>query len=146
MPASDHAAGVNYEDFTPPVLTITGATADGVDMSGSLSTGYILNTTNNVALSDHLIQFKSTTSADEALKDTYFGLTLIGSTMSHDALKAYYAARGVPEPYLSYLIGAVDGINPFVYIKGNGTTAVSLVDAAKHDIAHLADVSHGRSG
>ena len=39
---------------------------------------------------------------------------------------------GVPEPYLTYLKDAADGINSFVYIKGYGDLS-SLVDAAKHD-------------
>ncbi len=43
-------------DTTPPVLTITGATADGIAMTGDLETGYILPTTNDPAV-DHLIQF-----------------------------------------------------------------------------------------
>ncbi len=43
-------------------------------------------------------------------------------------------ARGVPSPYLEYLNGAVDGTNPFVYIKGSTET---LVDAAKHYIQDL---------
>ena len=60
-------------DRTPPTLTITGATADGTDMSGDLSSGYILNTT-NVATENHLIQFAAGTHASETLEDTYFGL------------------------------------------------------------------------
>jgi len=44
-------------------------------------------------------------------------------------LKAYYAARGVPDPYLAYLNGAADGLNPFVYINGS---TVKLVDGAKY--------------
>jgi hypothetical protein len=118
-------------DRTAPTLDITGATADGSAMGGDLATGYILNTTNNPAAADHLIQFKSTTTASEALADDYFGLKLIASTVSAADLKAYYLARGVPEPYLTYLYAAADGTNPFVYIKG---TTVKLVDAAKHDI------------
>ena len=68
------------------------------------------------------------------LEDTYFGLKLVSSTVTPAELEAYYTARGVPEPYLTYLNAAADGDNPFVYIKGDGTIAVSLVDAAKHDL------------
>ena len=117
-------------DRTAPTLDITGATADGTAMSGDLSTGYILNTTNNPAI-DHLIQFAAGTTASETLENTYFGLKLIASTVSPADLKAYYLARGVPEPFLTYLNNAADGTNPFVYIKG---LTVTLVDAAKHDI------------
>ena len=117
-------------DRVAPTLDITGATADGSDMGGDLASGYILNT-RNVPTVDHLIQFKSTTTASEPLAAVYFGLKLINSTVSATELKAYYAARGVPEPFLSYLQGAADGIQPFVYIKG---TTVTLVDAAKHDL------------
>jgi hypothetical protein len=48
-------------------------------------------------------------------------------------LKAYYTAKPVPEPYLSYLNSAAYGVNPFVYIRANGLV-LSLVDAAKHDL------------
>ena len=123
----------NFADTTPPELTITGATADGTAMSGNLTDGYALATT-NVATLDHLIQFAANTAASEPLQAAYFGLKLTASTVSAADLKAYYEARGVPEPYLGYLKGAADGANPFVYIQGNGTTAVALVDAAKHDI------------
>ena len=117
-------------DRVAPMLDITGATADGSDMGGDLASGYILNT-RNVPTVDHLIQFKSTTTASEPLAAVYFGLKLINSTVSATELKAYYAARGVPEPFLSYLQDAADGTQPFVYIKG---TTVTLVDAAKHDL------------
>ena len=126
----DKSVTAHFVDTMPPTLDITGATADGSDMGGDLASGYILNTS-NVPTVDHLIQFKSTTTASEPLAAAYFGLKLINSTVSATDLKAYYAARGVPEPFLSYLQGAADGIQPFVYIKG---TTVTLVDAAKHDL------------
>ncbi len=117
-------------DATPPELTITGATADGAAMAGDLATGYILETTNDAGI-DHLIQFAEGTEASEALADEYFGLYLSNSSVDAAELKAYYDARAVSEPYLSYLKGAVDGLKPFVYIKG---ASVRLVDAAKHDL------------
>ncbi len=117
-------------DREGPVLNITGATADGEAMAGDLATGFILPTTNNPA-KDRLVQVVGTTS--EALAtDTFFGLKLTASTVTPAALEAYYTARGVPEPFLSYLIGAANGTNPFVYITGSGLN-LALVDAAKHD-------------
>jgi len=118
-------------DETAPLLTGTGFTADGVDMLGTNAAGYKLQTTNVAAL-DRLVQFKTGTVADETLAAEFFGLKLISSTVSAADLKAYYAARGVPEPFLGYLNDAADGLKPFVYISG---TTVKLVDAAKHDIA-----------
>jgi hypothetical protein len=117
-------------DATGPELVITGATADGEAMAGDLASGYILPTTNAAGV-DHLIQFAEGTAASEALADAYFGLYLTAATVSADDLKGYYAARGTPEPYLSYLQAAVDGTQPYVYIQG---TSVTLVDAARHDI------------
>jgi len=117
-------------DQISPIVTISGATADGDAMAGTLEDGYILPTTNNSAL-DHLLQIDAT--VNEPLEDEYFGLKLISSTVSAADLKAYYAAKPVPEPYLSYLNSAADGVNPFVYIKANGLV-LSLVDAAKHDL------------
>jgi hypothetical protein len=127
---SENSANFEIIDITAPVLTINGATADGVDMAGDLPTGYILESNNNPAL-DRLIQFKAGTAADETLASEYFGLKLIDSTVSAADIKAYYVARSVPEPFLTYLNDAADGINPFVYIDGS---TVKLVDAAKHDI------------
>ena len=50
-----------------------------------------------------------------------------------DALKAYYDAHTMPAAFKDYLKSAVDGTNPFAYIKGTGTnTHVSLVDAVQH--------------
>jgi hypothetical protein len=115
-------------DRIPPVLTITGATANGTNMSGNLEDGYQLDSNNDPA-TDYLVQFKSGTAANEPLASEFFGLKLTASTVSPTDLKAYYAARGVPEPFLTYLNGAADGTNPFVYIKG---ATVQLVDAAKH--------------
>ena len=122
-------------DRVAPVLTITGAMADGMAMGGTLQDGYIL-ITNGVSTLDRQVQFADGTNSSEPLADEYFGLKLINSTVSAADLKAYYAARGVPTPYLEYLTDAVDGINPFVYIKG---TTIKLVDAAKHDIAQTDD-------
>jgi len=121
---------INVNDVTAPTLNITGATADGELMSGDLETGFVLETT-NVPEIDHMIQFADGTDASEPLKDEYFGLSLVNSTVSAAALEAYYIARDVQEPFLSYLIDAAYGNEPFVYIKG---TTVRLVDAAKWDL------------
>ncbi len=124
---------INVNDVTAPVLTITGATADGEPMAEYLGTGYILETTKVPAI-DHLIQFAHGTNTNESLANEYFGLYLVDSTVSAKDLKAYYVTHGTPsEPidFLGYLKDAVDGLNPFVYIKG---TTVRLVDAAKWDL------------
>jgi parallel beta-helix repeat protein/VCBS repeat-containing protein len=133
------AQSVIADDTTPPELTITGATADGTAMTGDLATGYILETRRNPA-DEWLIQFAAGTLTNELLADTYFGLTLIDSTVNATDLKAYYDARGIPEPYLTYLKDAVDRDEPFVYIKGSADLSVSLVDAAKHELS-LTDVA-----
>ncbi|MGI6375415.1 MAG: InlB B-repeat-containing protein [Anaerolineae bacterium] len=123
-------ANWTVSDTTPPQLTVSGATADGVPMAGDPETGYILTTTREATI-EHLIQFADGTSTDETLADSYFGLQLISSTVTVADLQAYYEARGVPEPALSYLKGAAAGTNPFVYIRGS---TVALVDAAQHDL------------
>ena len=125
-----YTADVLVVDLASPVVDITAATADGVAMGGDLATGYILPTMNDPAV-DHLLQINAT--VDEPLTNEYFGLKLISSTVSAAELKAYYAAKPVPEPYLSYLNSAADGVNPFVYIKADGLM-LSLVDAARHDL------------
>jgi len=118
-----------------PTLNVTGFDADGISMTGNLTDGYILDTY-NVASTNHLIQFSAGTTSDETLNNSYFPLMLISSTVSASDLKAYYDARGVPEPFLTYLKNATDESSPFAYIKGDGTTNVQLVDAAMHDLAH----------
>jgi hypothetical protein len=140
--ATDYAGNVGFAtvsftiDTKPPTLKITGFTADGSKMKGTYYNSYKL-ITNNVASKEYLIQFLTGTQANENLKSEYFGLTLVSSTVSAANLKAYYDARGVPEPFLSYLKGAVDKTNPFVYIKGDGTKNVKLIDGARHSILSL---------
>jgi len=118
-------------DLGAPTLNVAGFTDNGTDMTGDLGAGYTLNTT-NVPTTDHLVQFKSPTTATETLAAEYFGLKLTASTVTAADLKAYYAAIGVPAPFLAYLNDAADGDNPFVYINGS---TIKLVDAAKHDLA-----------
>ncbi len=121
----------------PLQLTITGFLDGAVPLSGNLVDGYVLKI-NGVAANSHLISFDAGTVANQNLKAEYFGLFLKGLTTDEkNALKAYYDARGVPEPYLTYLKNAADGVNPFAYIKGDGTKTMTLVDAAKHDIQAL---------
>ena len=118
-------------DRTAPVLTVSQVKADGATvLAGNLKDGYTLPTT-NVATLDHTLQW---TASVEPLQNAYFGLTLVAAetTVSAAQLEAYYTARGVPEPYLGYLKLAANGDKPFVYIKGS---SVTLVDAAKHDLA-----------
>ncbi len=119
-------------DRVEPVVDITAATADGVAMGGDLATGYILPTTNDPAV-DHYLQITAT--VDAPLADVYSGLYFVEaeSTVSTAELQAYYAARGLPTPYLEYLNGAAAGTNPFVFIKEDALS-LSLVDAAKHTL------------
>jgi len=119
-------------DKLGPVLTVTGATGNGTPLSGSLSGGYILQTDGDPT-KDYLVQFKAGTTTNEPLQNTYFGLKFVAgsSTVTPAQLEAYYDAHGTPEPYLSYLKAAANGLEPFVYIDGS---TVKLVDAAKHDL------------
>jgi len=126
-------------DNTSPTLIVTGFTADGTDMSGSVVNGWTLNT-NNVASKDYLIQFKSDTSSSEALKGEYFPLKLIsiGGGANPITLHSYYSMRlagnSSLSSFLTYLQTAVDVSGtqkPFAYINGSN---LKLVDAAKHDL------------
>ena len=118
-------------DTTPPSLNVTGLTADGTDLVGTVESGYTLST-NNDSSKEYALRFKDGTSASEPLENAYFELKLTGdSTVSADTLKAYYATKTSGE-FLTYLNGAADGTNPFAYIKGDGTTAVQLIDGARH--------------
>ncbi len=131
-----HVENVTFKfvilDTIAPDVDITAATVDGEPMDGDLETGYILPTTNDPTI-DHLLQIAAT--VDAPLADEYFGLYFVEgeSTVTAAELQAYYAARGTPDPYLTYLNDAADGVNPFVYIK-EAALSLSLVDAAKHDI------------
>ena len=125
----------NYTDTTPPTLDITGATADGTGMLGDPENGYILATTNDPAI-DHLIQFAAESVSSEELADEYTGLYLdpVATTVTAAELAAYYAGRGMPAEYLTYLNGAANGVNPFVFIRGASAApwSVTLVDGARH--------------
>ena len=61
-----------------------------------------------------------------------YGLYLVA--YSGTGLEAYY--DGKPEPWRTYLLDALEGINPFAYIQG-GTGTPLLLDAAKFDIILL---------
>ena len=130
---ADITLPIHVDDTTPPELFVMGMTADSVAMSGNMETGYILGTTGQPR-KDHLIQFTAGTSASEPLATDYFEFTLTSSSVAAADLEAYYRARGVPEPYLTYLIEAAYGNKPFVLIRG---ADVTLVDAAKHAIQGL---------
>jgi hypothetical protein len=58
-------------------------------------------------------------------------LYLISSTVSDTVLKGYYTDPS----YKTYLDNAVDGLEPFAYISGNGSAIPVLLDAAQHDLA-----------
>jgi len=58
-----------------------------------------------------------------------YGLYLVEYNGTGD-LAGYYNSK--PEPWKTYLLGALDGNNPFAYIQG-GSTPPLLLDAAKFD-------------
>jgi hypothetical protein len=71
---------------------------------------------------------------DDDLKDKLFPLYLVDSTVSSDDLNAYYEARGVPEPYLTYLKKAVEGKQPYAYLNGANE---EFVDGARYKILKI---------
>jgi hypothetical protein len=125
-------ATVKIVQALPTLLTITGFTANGITMPGDLTSGFILYTDNSPS-TEYNIQFLTGSVANEDLMSSYFPLTLVSSTVSATDLKAYYDSSGIPNPYLTYLKGAVDGTEPFAYIKGDGTTSILLIDGARHN-------------
>ena len=118
----------------PLIIYDIGFTENGNSLPGSAAGGYLL-CTNGDASKEYLLYYKDADLANQNLADDYFPLFLVSSTVSSTALKAYYDSRGTPEPFLTYLKDAVDGNNPFAYIKGDGISRQGqLVDAARHDI------------
>ena len=117
-----------------PELSNVGFTSDNenieVILGGNLEDGFFLDADNN-ASTNYEIQFSYDTGVNEQLKKEMFGLYLINSTTPISDLKDYYDARGIPEPFLSYLKNASEGTNPFAYINGS---TLELVDAAQYDI------------
>jgi hypothetical protein len=59
-----------------------------------------------------------------------YGLYLVNYNGTGD-LMDYYDSK--PDPWKTYLLGALDGNNPFAYIQG-GSTPPLLLDAAKFDL------------
>ena len=78
------------------------------------------------------IQFDGTTSTEELANDM-FALNLVDSSVSDNELINYYETTKT-DPWKTYLIGAVDGTNPFAYIEGNGSVNPKLLDAAQEDL------------
>lgn len=62
-----------------------------------------------------------------------YGLYLVNYNGTGN-LMDYYDSK--PDPWKAYLLGALDGINPFAYIQG-GTGTPLLFDAAQHDLVPL---------
>ena len=62
-----------------------------------------------------------------------YGLYLVNYNGTGN-LMDYYDSK--PDPWKAYLLGALDGINPFAYIQG-GSTPPLLLDAAKFDLIPL---------
>jgi collagen type VII alpha len=89
--------------------------------------------TDGLSTSDYVFGFDEGVVASEPVSGI-IPLTLADSSVSPATLKTYYETRGVPEPFLTYLEDAVDGTQPFALIKGDGTTGIQLIDAAKHNL------------
>ena len=62
-----------------------------------------------------------------------YGLYLVNYSGAGD-LTVYYGVK--PEPWKTYLLDALEGINPFAYIQG-GSIPPLLLDAAKFDLLPL---------
>ena len=121
---------IDIPDTTPPTLTITGFTANGNTMSGSVSGGFILNTDNN-ANTHYQVQFAPGSVAGEDLKTEIAGLYLTPTVEQTNKLIAYYSTK--PAPYLDYLNGAAAGSQPFAYIKTGGTN-IKILDGAQYTL------------
>lgn len=122
---------VTVIDNAAPEITISGFTADDNVMPGDLTDGYVLNTENSST--NHNLQLNAGSVANEELKNEYRELIITGlSEEKKTELKNYYTNMGYPEPYLSYLKDAVDGLKPFAYLKTE-KNSLTLLDGAKHN-------------
>jgi len=86
-------------------------------------------TTDGIAASNYYLHISV---GPELLLGEY-GLYLVEYSGTVD-LAGYYNSK--PEPWKAYLLGALDGNNPFAYIQGGIGTPL-LLDAAKFDIIPL---------
>jgi hypothetical protein len=116
-----------------PEFEEIGFTADGDLMQGNLEKGFLLNEDGDSSR-ESLIQFSQNTLTNDELKDEMFELYLINYSEKIEDLKNYYDNRGTPEPFLSYLKNASEGILPFAYINGED---LSLVDGARYSLLNV---------
>ena len=123
---------VTVTDNILPTLTVNGFTANGIAMSGSISSGYTLNTDNSPD-THNLIQFASGSSASEDLQTENVGLFLQPTGTQTADLQTYYSTK--PDGWKTYLNAAAAGTEPFAYIKTGGTT-IKLLDGAQEFLAH----------
>jgi hypothetical protein len=105
------------------------------NLNGDLINGFTLVTDGN-ADTNYLIKFDSSSISSPVLAPGLYGLYLIDSTVSKIDLKGYYSSKpDTPVPYKTYLDNAVDGLNPFAYIQGDGVNSLPvLLDAAQYDL------------
>ena len=129
---------VTVKDMTPPTLSITGFTENGVAMNGSIDDGYTLNTDNNPN-THYTIQFATGSVASEKLEIENVALTLIPTSTQQTAdLQTFYSTN-YPTQYQTYLDAAAAGTQPFAFIKTDGTTAIKILDGAQYTLNNQAE-------
>lgn len=133
----DMVSATGLTDDTAPVLENVGFTyktsADGlsVKMAKDANGNFVLPQ-DELASTDYLLSFDSTTTLSEALSDEVFGLYLDATTADRNRLVEYYSSK--PEPFKTYLLEALEGEQPFAYIQGGAVEDVMLLDAAKYQV------------
>jgi hypothetical protein len=111
-----------------PVFSVLGFTANGAPLAET-DGGYALRT-DDISLTEYAVDFSSGTVTDKALVGNYFPFTLSGlSDETKAVLKDYYDNRPMTDDRRNYYKDAVDGINPFLYVRGNGDVTANMVDA-----------------
>jgi hypothetical protein len=133
LPSDSEMFTVTGVDTIAPTLNITGFTDNGTtSLSGSVATGYTLNT-NNVVIANHVLQFSTDSNSTEALNGLV-GLYLDPSSVDVAGLTSYYNKQIADSSYLTYLLGALDGhTHPFAYITTDTNNKLVLHDAAQYD-------------
>lgn len=116
-------------------LDNVGFTANGVELLEGCG-GYVLETDGDAA-TNYFVDFKEGAVSDSAI-DPAAGLFLVDIKAQDPAsLEQYYTERGVPEPYLSYLIQAANSEAAFANIYApdtEGLYPVSLLDGAQSEL------------
>ena len=104
-------------NFTPLLTFNTGLNSDSTALSGSLASGFTIQTGNTNGM--HILTLANPV-ATPALANGNYAFKLVASTSQQAALTAYFAAKGWPTNYITQISSEIAGTTPFFFLNAAG--------------------------